>query len=280
MEKKIIMKRSNFVLPKVNKLPPIKLTINKYMDEVKDNLISLREEKLFQNKMKARLISYKLLNHLKKENSELKINLNESLQKKNKSTNEKKIRITLNNYLTERINKIKEKEKKKEKAKLNLLQLIKCKSYNNIYVNKNQMMNKIKEINDKSFETNKYLLKENLNHHKIIFNKIKKNLQKDKKMLFVNDEYLKPEISKKFDIKIKLNKKNAFYNNLDNIITKINENSKSSQNIVQEMKSLNIKGHKMYKREKELEIRKRGFEKFNLLSSKSEILRNEIMKIE
>lgn len=280
MEKKIIMKRSNFVLPKVNKLPPIKLTINKYMDEVKDNLISLREEKLFQNKMKSRLISYKLLNHLKKENSELKINLNESLQKKNKSTNEKKIRITLNNYLTERINKIKEKEKKKEKAKLNLLQLIKCKSYNNIYVNKNQMMNKIKEINDKSFETNKYLLKENLNHHKIIFNKIKKNLQKDKKMLFVNDEYLKPEISKKFDIKIKLNKRNAFYNNLDNIITKINENSKSSQNIVQEMKSLNIKGHKMYKREKELEIRKRGFEKFNLLSSKSEILRNEIMKIE
>ncbi len=274
------MKRSNFVLPKVNKLPPIKLTINKYMDEVKDNLISLREEKLFQNKMKSRLISYKLLNHLKKENSELKINLNESLQKKNKSTNEKKIRITLNNYLTERINKIKEKEKKKEKAKLNLLQLIKCKSYNNIYVNKNQMMNKIKEINDKSFETNKYLLKENLNHHKIIFNKIKKNLQKDKKMLFVNDEYLKPEISKKFDIKIKLNKRNAFYNNLDNIITKINENSKSSQNIVQEMKSLNIKGHKMYKREKELEIRKRGFEKFNLLSSKSEILRNEIMKIE
>lgn len=280
MEKKIIMKRSNFFLPKVNKLPPIKLTINKYMDEVKDNLISLREEKLFQNKMKSRLISYKLLNHLKKENSELKINLNESLQKKNKSTNEKKIRITLNNYLTERINKIKEKEKKKEKAKLNLLQLIKCKSYNNIYVNKNQMMNKIKEINDKSFETNKYLLKENLNHHKIIFNKIKKNLQKDKKMLFVNDEYLKPEISKKFDIKIKLNKRNAFYNNLDNIITKINENSKSSQNIVQEMKSLNIKGHKMYKREKELEIRKRGFEKFNLLSSKSEILRNEIMKIE
>ena len=142
------------------------------------------------------------------------------------------------------------------------------------------MMNKIKEINDKSFETNKYLLKENLNHHKIIFNKIKKNLQKDKKMLFVNDEYLKPEISKKFDIKIKLNKRNAFYSNLDNIITKINENSKSSQNIVQEMKSLNVKGHKMYKREKELEIRKRGFEKFNLLSSKSEILRNEIMKIE
>ena len=42
------------------------------------------------------------------------------------------------------------------------------------------MMNKIKEINDKSFETNKYLLKENLNHHKIIFNKIKKNLKKDK----------------------------------------------------------------------------------------------------
>ena len=279
MEKKIIMKRSNFVLPKVNKLPPIKLTINKYMDEVKDNLISLREEKLFQNKMKSRLISYKLLNHLKKENSELKINLNESLQKKNKSTNEKKIRITLNNYLTERINKIKEKEKKKEKAKLNLLQLIKCKSYNNIYVNKNQMMNKIKEINDKSFETNKYLLKENLNHHKIIFNKIKKKLKKDKKMLFVNDEYLKPEISKKFDIKIKLNKRNAFYSNLDNIITKINENSKSSQNIVQEMKSLNVKGHKMYKREKELEIRKRGFEKFNLLSSNSEILRNEIMKI-
>ena len=279
MEKKIIMKRSNFVLPKVNKLPPIKLTINKYMDEVKDNLISLREEKLFQNKMKSRLISYKLLNHLKKENSELKINLNESLPKNNKSANEKKIRITLNNYLTERINKIKEKEKKKEKAKLNLLQLIKCKSYNNIYVNKNQMMNKIKEINDKSFETNKYLLKENLNHHKIIFNKIKKKLKKDKKMLFVNDEYLKPEISKKFDIKIKLNKRNAFYNNLDNIITKINENSKSSQNIVQEMKSLNVKGHKMYKREKELEIRKRGFEKFNLLSSNSEILRNEIMKI-
>ena len=275
------MKRSNFFLPKVNKLPPIKLTINKYMDEVKDNLISLREEKLFQNKMKSRLISYKLLNHLKKENSELKINLNESLPKKNISANEKKIRITLNNYLTERINKIKEKEKKKKgKEKLNLSQLIKCKSYNNIYLNKNQMMNKIKEINDKSFETNKYLLKENLNHHKIIFNKIKKNLQKDKKMLFVNDEYLKPEISKKFDIKIKLNKRNAFYSNLDNIITKINENSKSSQNIVQEMKSLNVKGHKMYKREKELEIRKRGFEKFNLLSSKSEILRNEIMKIE
>lgn len=278
MEKKIIMKRSNFCLPKVNKLPPIKFTINKYMNEVKDNLISLREEKLFQNKMKSRLISYKLLNHLKKENSELKINLNESLPKNNKSANEKKIRITLNNYLTERINKIKEKEKKKEK--LNLLQLIKCKSYNNIYVNKDEMMNKIKEINDKSFETNKYLLKENLNHHKIIFNKIKKKLKKDKKMLFVNDEYLKPEISKKFDIKIKLNKRNAFYSNLDNIITKINENSKSSQNIIQEMKSLNIKGHKMYKREKELEIRKRGFEKFNLLSSKSEILRNEIMKIE
>ena len=273
------MKRSNFFLPKVNKLPPINFTINKYMNEVKNNLISLREEKLFQNKMKSRLISYKLLNHLKKENSELKINLNESLPKKNISANEKKIRITLNNYLTERINKIKEKEKKKKgKEKLNLSQLIKCKSYNNIYLNKNQMMNKIKEINDKSFETNKYLLKENLNHHKIIFNKIKKNLKKDKKMLFINDEYLKPEISKKFDIKIKLNKRNAFYSNLDNIITKINENSKSSQNIIQEMKSLNIKGHNLYKREKELEIRKRGFAKFNLLSSNSEILR-EIMKI-
>ena len=275
------MKRSNFFLPKVNKLPPINFTINKYMNEVKNNLISLREEKLFQNKMKSRLISYKLLNHLKKENSELKINLNESLPKKNISANEKKIRITLNNYLTERINKIKEKEKKKKgKEKLNLSQLIKCKSYNNIYLNKNQMMNKIKEINDKSFEKNKYLLKENLNHHKIIFNKIKKNLKKDKKMLFINDEYLKPEISKKFDIKIKLNKRNAFYSNLDNIITKINENSKSSQNIIQEMKSLNIKGHNLYKREIELEIRKRGFAKFNLLSSNSEILRNEIMKIE
>ena len=132
-------------------------------------------------------------------------------------------------------------------------------------------MKDLNEIDEKSILTNNILIKRNKDHDKNIFRKMRKKIKSDKKKLFIADEEdLKPEKVKPFDI---LTKKNMFYSNLDKIIHKIKESSLSSGVIVEKMKNLNLKGHDFYKRQKEVEIQEKGFQKFDDIIKNGDLLK-------
>ena len=121
-------------------------------------------------------------------------------------------------------------------------------------------MKDLNEIDEKSILTNNILIKRNKDHDKNIFRKMRKKIKSDKKKLFIADEEdLKPEKVKPFDI---LTKKNMFYSNLDKMIKKIKESSLSSDVIVKNMKNLNKNKHNYYRRQKDIEIQEKGFQKF------------------
>ena len=129
-----------------------------------------------------------------------------------------------------------------------------------IKVDKKDILNQLNELNESSNLTNKILIKENKDHDKLIFKYIKRRLKRDKKMLFISDEFLQPEKVKPFEIPTK---KNAFFSNLDNVIKRIKETSLSTGVIYKNLKNLNIKGHDKYKRDKEIEIQEKGFKRFD-----------------
>jgi len=100
---------------------------------------------------------------------------------------------------------------------------------------------------------------------------MRRKIRSNKKKLFIADEeYLKPEKIRPFDIPTK---KNMFYSNLDKIIHKIKESSLSSGVIVEKMKNLNLKGHDYYKRQKDVEIQEKGFQKFDDIIKNGDLLK-------
>ena len=132
-------------------------------------------------------------------------------------------------------------------------------------------MKDLNEIDEKSLLTNKILIKRNGDHDKKIFRKMRRKIRSNKKKLFIADEeYLKPEKIRPFDIPTK---KNMFYSNLDKIINKIKESSLSSGVIVEKMKNLNLKGHDYYKRQKDVEIQEKGFQKFDDIIKNGDLLK-------
>jgi hypothetical protein len=132
-------------------------------------------------------------------------------------------------------------------------------------------MKDLNEIDEKSLLTNKILIKRNGDHDKKIFRKMRRKIRSNKKKLFIADEeYLKPEKIRPFDIPTK---KNMFYSNLDKIIHKIKESSLSSGVIVEKMKNLNLKGHDYYKRQKDVEIQEKGFQKFDDIIKNGDLLK-------
>ena len=262
---KQVLYKSNFNFPEeFHTLPPIKLKINECSKEIDDDLITLRDETIFSNKIKKNRLSIKIFSNYKKQNSIRKRNITQSNQK-TKSTFEK-----TNKTFTLKDDPYKLKIKKKlkfktiendkedlEKIKLNLNLTTTLKD---IKIDKKKIMKDLNEIDEKSILTNNILIKRNKDHDKNIFRKMKKKIKSDKKKLFIADEEdLKPEKVKPFDI---LTKKNMFYSNLDKMIKKIKESSLSSDVIVKNMKNLNKNKHNYYRRQKDIEIQEKGFQKF------------------
>ena len=262
---KQVLYKSNFNFPEeFHTLPPIKLKINECSKEIDDDLITLRDETIFSNKIKKNRLSIKIFSNYKKQNSIRKRNITQSNQK-TKSTFEK-----TNKTFTLKDDPYKLKIKKKlkfktiendkedlEKIKLNLNLTTTLKD---IKIDKKKIMKDLNEIDEKSILTNNILIKRNKDHDKNIFRKMRKKIKSDKKKLFIADEEdLKPEKVKPFDI---LTKKNMFYSNLDKMIKKIKESSLSSDVIVKNMKNLNKNKHNYYRRQKDIEIQEKGFQKF------------------
>ena len=273
---KKVLYKSNFIFPQnLQSLPPIRLKINECSKEIDDDLITLRDETIFSNKIKKNRLSIKIFSNYKKQNSIRKRNITQSNQK-TKSTFEK-----TNKTFTLKDDPYKLKIKKKlkfktiendkedlEKIKLNLNLTTTLKD---IKIDKKKIMKDLNEIDEKSILTNNILIKRNKDHDKNIFRKMRKKIKSDKKKLFIADEEdLKPEKVKPFDI---LTKKNMFYSNLDKIIHKIKESSLSSGVIVEKMKNLNLKGHDYYKRQKDVEIQEKGFQKFDDIIKNGDLLK-------
>ena len=262
---KQVLYKSNFNFPEeFHTLPPIKLKINECSKEIDDDLITLRDETIFSNKIKKNRLSIKIFSNYKKQNSIRKRNITQSNQK-TKSTFEKTNKTFTLKDDTYKL-KIKKKLKFKtiendkedlEKIKLNLNLTTTLKD---IKIDKKKIMKDLNEIDEKSILTNNILIKRNKDHDKNIFRKMRKKIKSDKKKLFIADEEdLKPEKVKPFDI---LTKKNMFYSNLDKMIKKIKESSLSSDVIVKNMKNLNKNKHNYYRRQKDIEIQEKGFQKF------------------
>ena len=262
---KQVLYKSNFNFPEeFHTLPPIKLKINECSKEIDDDLITLRDETIFSNKIKKNRLSIKIFSNYKKQNSIRKRNITQSNQK-TKSTFEKTNKTFTLKDVPYKL-KIKKKLKFKtiendkedlEKIKLNLNLTTTLKD---IKIDKKKIMKDLNEIDEKSILTNNILIKRNKDHDKNIFRKMRKKIKSDKKKLFIADEEdLKPEKVKPFDI---LTKKNMFYSNLDKMIKKIKESSLSSDVIVKNMKNLNKNKHNYYRRQKDIEIQEKGFQKF------------------
>ena len=257
--------KSNFIFPEdFHTLPPIKLKINECSKEIDDDLFTLKDEKIFSNRIKKNRLSIKIFEHYKKRNSVLKKNITQSNQK-TKSTFEKtnkSFSLKEDPYKSKIKKKLKFKtiENDKEDLEKRNINFNLTTSLGEVKLDKKKMMKDLNEIDKESLITNKILVKRNGDHDKNIFRKMRKKIKSDKKKLFIADEEdLKPEKVKPFDIPTK---KNMFYSNLDKMIDKIKESSLSSGVIVQKMKNLNLKGHDFYKRQKEVEIQEKGFQKF------------------
>ena len=86
---KQVLYKSNFNFPEeFHTLPPIKLKINECSKEIDDDLITLKDEKIFSNRIKKNRLSIKIFQHYKKKDSIIKKNIVQSNQK-TKSTFEK-----------------------------------------------------------------------------------------------------------------------------------------------------------------------------------------------
>ena len=251
--------KSNYFLPfNSNKFTQIQIKINKFKNEIKKDLLLLKEENYFNHCLKSKVLSYRLLNNL---NFHKKIKKNnENNHKNNKSENQLSSRKQFKYkdiILSERLNKIKKEiinfeNKSFERSSRNIIKLKNCKSQEDIFITKYKIFKQINDIKEKSFQNNQNLLKNN-NNQKIL-KKMNLVLNKDKNILFKFDEFLKPEIVNPFDFHIK-NNRNSIYTNIDNILKKVKENYKIS----------NIKAYDINERQKRKEIQKKGFDKFEKL---------------
>jgi hypothetical protein len=136
-------------------------------------------------------------------------------------------------------------------------------------------MKDLNEIDKESLITNKILVKRNGDHDKNIFRKIRRKIKSNKKKLFIQeDDYLKPEKLKPFNI----TKKKIFYSNLDNIIGKIKESSLSSVVLIEKMKTLNINEKRNYKSLIDSQNQEKNFKKFDEIISDGDLIKKEYDK--
>ncbi len=267
--------KSNFIFPEdFHTLPPIKLKINECSKEIDDDLITLKDEKIFSNRIKKNRLSIKIFQHYKKKDSIIKKNIVQSNQK-TKSTFEKtnkSFSLKEDPYKSKIKKKLKFKTIENDKEDLEPIKInFNLTSLGESKIDKKKIMKDLNEIDEKSLLTNKILIKRNGDHDKKIFRKMRRKIRSNKKKLFIADEeYLKPEKIRPFDIPTK---KNMFYSNLDKIIHKIKESSLSSGVIVEKMKNLNLKGHDYYKRQKDVEIQEKGFQKFDDIIKNGDLLK-------
>ena len=273
--------KSNFLFPEdFNTLPPIRLKINDYSNEILNDLIKLKDEKLLSNNNKNIHLSQKILHEYRQRNSTFKNNFTHFIQK-TKSTFEK-----TNKSLTSREDPIKTKLKKiKLKLVKNELGINSTKrnyKYNltnsnlgNEKIDKNDILNQLNEIDENTSLTNTIILRRNADHDIDIFKKIRKKLKSNKKKLFIQeDDYLKPEKLKPFNI----TKKKIFYSNLDNIIGKIKESSLSSVVLIEKMKTLNINEKRNYKSLIDSQNQEKNFKKFDEIISDGDLIKKEYDK--
>ena len=267
--------KSNFIFPEdFHTLPPIKLKINECSKEIDDDLITLKDEKIFSNRIKKNRLSIKIFQHYKKKDSIIKKNIVQSNQK-TKSTFEKtnkSFSLKEDPYKSKIKKKLKFKTIENDKEDLEPIKInFNSTSLGESKIDKKKIMKDLNEIDEKSLLTNKILIKRNGDHDKKIFRKMRRKIRSNKKKLFIADEeYLKPEKIRPFDIPTK---KNMFYSNLDKMIDKIKESSLSSGVIVEKMKNLNLKGHDYYKRQKDVEIQEKGFQKFDYIIKNGDLIK-------
>ena len=277
-----ILYKSNFnFLEEYNSLPPIKLKINDCSKEISKDLSTLKEERYLSdnnsfnnnNKKKKNNISNQIFNIYNYKSSVIKPSLHQS--EKTKSSLVK----TINNFnfledpIKLRLKKIKHQKLNKEKEESNKIKYyLTSSNLEDIKADKNKIIKELKELDKSSSLTNKIISKRNAEKNKDILIFIKKRIKRDKKMLFLNDEFLQPEKIKPFDIP---NKKNAFYSNLDNMIHKIKESSLSSSIILQNLKRLNDKKKERLKRLNDTKVQNKGFAKFDKLISSGEIIKKD-----
>ena len=277
-----ILYKSNFnFLEEYNSLPPIKLKINDCSKEISKDLSTLKEERYLSdnnsfnnnNKKKKNNISNQIFKMYNYKSSVIKPSLRQP--EKTKSSLVK----TINNFnfledpIKLRLKKIKLQKSNKEKEESTKIKFyLTSSNLEDIKADKNKIIKELKELDESSSLTNKIISKRNAEKNKEILNLIKKRIKRDKKMLFLNDEFLQPEKIKPFDIP---NKKNAFYSNLDNMIHKIKESSISSSIILQNLKRLNDKKKERLKRLNDTKIQNKGFKKFDKLISSVEIIKKD-----
>ena len=276
-----ILYKSNFnFLEEYNSLPPIKLKINDCSKEISKDLSTLKEERYLSdnnsfnnNKKNKNNISNQIFNIYNYKSSVIKPSLHQS--EKTKSS----LLKTINNFnfledpIKLRLKKIKLQKLNKEKEESNKIKYyLTSSNLEDIKADKNKIIKELKELDKSSSLTNKIISKRNAEKNKDILIFIKKRIKRDKKMLFLNDEFLQPEKIKPFDIP---NKNNAFYSNLDNMINKIKESSLSSSIILQNLKRLNDKKKERLKRLNDTKIQNKGFAKFDKLISSGEIIKKD-----
>ena len=276
-----ILYKSNFnFLEEYNSLPPIKLKINDCSKEISKDLSTLKEERYLSdnnsfnnNKKKKNNISNQIFNIYNYKSSVIKPSLHQS--EKTKSS----LLKTINNFnfledpIKLRLKKIKLQKLNKEKEESNKIKYyLTSSNLEDIKADKNKIIKELKELDKSSSLTNKIISKRNDEKNKDMLIYIKKRIKRDKKMLFLNDEFLQPEKIKPFDIP---NKNNAFYSNLDNMINKIKESSLSSSIILQNLKRLNDKKKERLKRLNDTKIQNKGFAKFDKLISSGEIIKKD-----
>ena len=259
---KEILYKSNFLFPEnLKTLPPIRLKINDCTKEIYDDLNTLKDEKLLSNTINNNQTTNKIFKDYHKRRFVLKPYFSQTtrtkstFEKTNKSINFK------NDPMKLRIKKKRKENKIAQSTDFSNLKLsLLSSNSDSIKINKNDILNQLNELDESSNLTNKILVKKNEEHNELIFKYIQRRLKRDKKMLFISDEFLQPERVKPFEIPTK---KNAFFSNLDHIIDRIKETSLSSEVILKNMRKLNLKGHDKYKRQKEIEIQERGFKRFD-----------------
>jgi hypothetical protein len=282
---------NTFNIPEnIKNLPLINKSIEDFTQEIDNNIYKLTDENKF-----------KILKPYKKENS-LSLNRNNHIRLKKGPiriktiTNQNSI-IDLssffkNNPIKIRLNKIKNKEEHKNNLILSNIELKpKFKSNNvslnqtnsiskttNSNINHKLILNEIKDIDNESSVTTKKLFNQTNKVRNVKLIKfIRKKLKKDNKLLFMYDEkeYLKPKYENPFKIP---SKKNVFFQNLDSVIMKLNNDKDSTNAYLRELKNLNKEKSNYYNRLYQLERQKKGFKRFDTLLDNCELLVKKFMK--
>ncbi len=148
---------------------------------------------------------------------------------------------------------------------------------------KKRLLNDLKEIDKKSLNNVKLLKITNKNEKKIsknFYNHFNTQFKKDKKLILNTDEFLKPDLKNNpfnFIKNKRLNKINKFYNNLDQIIMKINSLN-SYQNMYEKMKELNENEFEKKKHFINKNYQEKNHKKFQKLINQSQNLKDNITK--